>query len=45
LEMPPMNWRTALAGADTLQYFDRDKANRFPRVLKLAVNSLPSIHY
>ena len=27
----------AAAGADTLQYFDRDKAIRFPRVLKLAL--------
>jgi hypothetical protein len=23
--------------ADTLQYFDRDKANRFPRILKFAL--------
>jgi hypothetical protein len=30
----------AVTGADTLQYFDRDKANRFPRILKFAVNSL-----
>jgi hypothetical protein len=25
-------------GADTLQYFNTDKANRFPRLLKFAVN-------
>ena len=31
----PANHRAA-TGADTMQYFDRDKANRFPRVLKFA---------